>query len=91
MNPYLTAFKYNIKVREQKNTGKTWILYENFLNDGIENPVFCDHIEFNCNLHTSERFYTGLGICMVANGKVTYQYSPVDGSKYIVLEEIGDE
>lgn len=90
MKPVLTAWKYNIEVREVQGTGKTWMIFEDFLNKGIENPIKVDHIEINCNMHTSEKFYDGLNFCLVAEGSVRFEYSPVDGSKYAIIEDIND-
>lgn len=89
--PYYSFFKYNIAVREQPNTGSTWFIYEDFLNKGIEDPIHIDHIEFDCNMFTVEKFYEGLGFGIIAEGRVTYDYDEINGNKYAVIKRIEDE
>jgi hypothetical protein len=84
--PYLTAFKYNINVREIPNTGKTWIIYEDFLNKGVSNPVFIDHIETRGNLQTYEKTYPELGgFGMAVEGPVSFDLNELTGNRYAII------
>jgi hypothetical protein len=93
MKPYLTSFKYNIEVREVPNTGKTWMVYEDFLNKGLENPKYTDHVELHkdCPMHTSERSYEGLGFGMVVEGKISYELNEITGKRFIYIIPVEEE
>jgi len=92
MKPYFSGFKYNIKVLEQPNSGETWLIYENFLEKGIKDPIKIDHIEIHegCNYHTSEKKYDGLGFAFIVEGKVTYELNELSGARYVFLVPINN-
>lgn len=82
------AFKYSVSSRGREGNSNTWAIYKD-IDQGMEDVIYTDHLEFEVPISTCERHYPELGFGMLCEGKIIHDINNLDGSAYvrIVKEE----
>lgn len=76
------AFKYNIQSRGIEGRNNTWTIYKN-IDQGMEDTITTDHLEFEVPISTCERHYPELGFGMLCEGKMSHDINDLDGTAYV--------
>ena len=76
------AFKYNVLSRNIEGNSNTWSIYRN-IDQGMEDTIYTDHVEFEVPISTCERHYPELGFGMLCTGEIIHEINDLDGSMYV--------